>query len=322
MRTLWVLVLLIFLSSAQAHEIRPAYLKISEQAEGYFEVSWKQPVLSGRRLKIEPVFPQDCERDEAKQHLSSFAITQNFELKCSLREGEISIDGLGKTITDVFVEINYLDQETLTKLLKPRSPVLDISKPAGVGTAAYFIIGVEHIIFGWDHLLFVIGLVLLINRSQVLWVVTSFTLAHSLTLALASFDILNVPTRPVEILIALSVLLLALEVIYKQRGRETFTAQNPHLVSFMVGLIHGCGFASALSDIGLPNGTEILALLLFNMGVEVGQLFVIVIFLIILATLSKFSLKLKNISQIGLTYMLGGIAVFWILQRLSGYLIV
>ena len=173
---LWLFIAALFCaSSAYAHEIRPAFLKITEQESAQFDVMWKQPVLSGRRLKIQPVFPEDCQTGPADRQLLPSSVTQTYRLECSLLEGEISIAGLGQTITDVFVEIHYLSGEHRTALLKPNAPTIDLTEDTSVGTSAYFVLGVEHIIFGWDHLLFVIGLVLLIGRSQVFWVITSFT---------------------------------------------------------------------------------------------------------------------------------------------------
>jgi len=222
-----------FAFSAQAHEVRPAFLSITETAPAEFTVLWKQPVLDGKRLKIKPTFPDECTVSHNTLSRQAGTVIDSRDVFCTLTEGEISLPGLERTLTDVFAQITY---------------------------------GVEHILLGWDHLLFVIGLTLLVSRRQILGVATAFTLAHSITL----------------ILIAASIVLLGVEIMRKQQGHKTLATQRPYLISFFIGLIHGCGFASALSEIGLPKGTELLALLLFNIGVELGQFAVIFIALVLL----------------------------------------
>lgn len=206
------------------------------------------------------------------------------------------------------------------ELIKPEKPEFSLSDKSSAKTSRYLAIGVEHILLGWDHLLFVIGLVLLVNRRQIIGVATAFTLAHSITLALAAFGVLNVPTRPIEILIAMSIVLLGIEIIRKRRGNTGLSARRPYLIGFLIGLIHGCGFASALSDIGLPKGTELLALLMFNIGVELGQFLVIGLFAIFLAAIAKMEFNRTKITEAVMTYAIGGIAMFWVIDRLKDYI--
>lgn len=308
-------------TSANAHEVRPAFLKLTEIEAGQFEASWKQPILSGKRLKLDPTYPEGCEIEETGRNFGKGLLTIVSDVKCPLTEGEIGIAGLERTLTDVFVEIVYLDETIRRELLKPASPVLDIATAKGAKTSQYLWIGVEHILFGWDHLLFVLGLVLLVDRRQIIGVATAFTLAHSITLALAAFGLINIPTRPVEILIALSIVLLAIEIMRKYQGNPGLSARRPYLIGFLIGLIHGCGFASALADIGLPTGTELLALLLFNIGVELGQFFVIVLFVIALMLLGKTAINRNKFAEIAVTYMIGGIAMFWVIDRMKDYFV-
>ena len=170
-------------------------------------------------------------------------------------------------------------------------------------------------------MLFVIGLTLLVARRQILGVATAFTLAHSLTLALAAFGVLTIPIRPVEILIAASIVLLGIEIMRKRQGHKSLATQRPYLISFVIGLIHGCGFASALSEIGLPKGTELLALLLFNIGVELGQFAIVGLTILVLLVVAKIGKSALKRTEVSLTYGLASIAMFWFIQRMSYYII-
>ena len=215
--------------SASAHEVRPAYLNLTETSPAEFTVTWKQPVLDGRRLRIKPSFPEDCTQSTPQLDRKGTTITERSVLSCSLSEGEINIAGLERTLTDVFAEITYLSGETRTALIKPSNPTITLGGKASSAAKHYLWIGVEHIIYGWDHLLFVIGLTLLVARRQVLGVATAFTLAHSITLALAAFGLINIPIRPVEILIAASIVLLGIEIMRKQQGHKSLATERPYL---------------------------------------------------------------------------------------------
>lgn len=307
--------------TANAHEVRPAYLNLTETSPSEFAVTWKQPVLEGRRLKIKPTFPQGCTQSTPNVDRKGATITERSVLSCALTEGEITLAGLERTLTDVFAEINYLSGETRTALVKPSSPRITLGGKASSAAKHYLWIGVEHIIYGWDHLLFVIGLTLLVARRQILGVATAFTLAHSLTLGLAAFGLLNIPIRPVEILIAASIVLLGVEIMRKRHGHKSLATERPYLISFIIGLIHGCGFASALSEIGLPKGTELLALLLFNLGVELGQFAIVGLTIIALIAIAKIGKTALRKTEILLTYGLASIAMFWFIQRMSDYIV-
>ncbi len=313
---------LCFFAAAQAHEVRPAYLQVTEIAQGEFDVVWKQPVLDGRRLKIKPIFPKECAEVGARNIRNNGATANEiFKVTCPLKTGIISLEGLERTLTDAFIRIDYLDGSQNSAVIKPSAPRFDLGLENNSPASDYIKIGVDHIIYGWDHLLFVIGLVMLVSRRQIIGVATAFTLAHSLTLVLAALGYLSLPTRPVEILIAMSIVLLAIEVIRKSRGGSSIATRKPYLISFVIGLIHGCGFASALSDIGLPKGTELLALLLFNLGVELGQIAIIVLLLVLLWLATKAFKDSRKPIEIGSAYLLGTIAMFWTVQRLSDYFI-
>jgi len=307
--------------SASAHEVRPAYLKLTETHASEFAVTWKQPVLDGRRLKIKPTFPEGCNQTPPVVSRKGVTIIERSVLSCPLTSGEVTLSGLERTLTDVFTEINYLSGETRMAVIKPTNPTMVLGGASESAAKHYLWIGVEHIIYGWDHLLFVIGLTFLVARRQILGVATAFTLAHSITLVLAAYGLIAIPIRPVEILIAASIVLLGIEILRKREGHKSLASERPYLISFAIGLIHGCGFASALSEIGLPNGTELLALLLFNIGVELGQFAIIGLTIIALMAIAKIGTKALRRTETFLTYGLSSIAMFWVIQRMSDYII-
>jgi len=306
--------------AAPAHEVRPAFLRATETAPSEFSVIWKQPVLSGQRLRIRPTFPENCTQTEPRLDRSGDTVAERFKVSCDLRQGLLSLPGLENTLTDAFVEISFLDGTARTALLKPANPTLSLSGPQASPAKDYLWIGVEHIIYGWDHLLFVIGLTLLVGGRRVWGVATAFTLAHSITLAATALGGITLPSRPVEILIAGSIVLLGVEVLRKQKGQKTLGVRRPYLIAFVVGLIHGFGFAGALADIGLPQGTEVLALLLFNLGVEFGQFAVIALSLIVLLGVTKLGQNWRKGVETWAVYSFATIAMFWVFQRVAPYI--
>tara|TARA_R110001599_G_scaffold173206_1_gene364954 strand:+ start:854 stop:1825 length:972 start_codon:yes stop_codon:yes gene_type:complete len=317
MKRILLALLALFCSAppASAHEVRPAYLEVTETAPETFAVTWKQPVLDGKRLKLDPVFPEGCERERERADAAGGTLIQRWEMQCDLSTGHIEIAGLERTLTDAFVRVDRLTGDDLSAVLRPGALRLDLSSPTGAPTATYFRIGVEHILFGFDHLLFVLGLVLLVRPRQLLATVTAFTLAHSLTLAAASLGGITLPGPPVEIVIAMSIALLGAETIYRNRGHETLSQRKPWLIAFGFGLVHGFGFAGALAEIGLPKGAEVLALLLFNLGVEVGQVAFVgaVLVLVFLATrLARLPLAPARIIA---AYGIGITGAYWAIER-------
>ena len=319
MRALLAALLLWLLAGpASAHEVRPALLTLEQDADGY-SATWKQPLNAGRRLKLTPVFPDGCERTPGQLSRADNSVVEAFRVTCALDSGTIRIDGLERTLTDAYVRITQADGSTRSALIKPSDPVWDLTEPTPPAARAYFGQGVEHIVFGWDHLLFVLGLCLLVRPKQVLGVATSFTLAHSLTLVAAALGVVSLPSRPVEILIAASIILLAVEVVRKWRGEDGLTARRPYLVSFGIGLIHGLGFAGALADLGLPKGDELLALLLFNLGVEAGQFGVVLLALAVGWAAWRLSPRLSRAGATVAVYSIGTVASFWLVERLVGY---
>ncbi|MEO0440312.1 MAG: HupE/UreJ family protein [Pseudomonadota bacterium] len=316
---LGISLLLLFVpsESASAHEIRPAALQLTETADGMVEVEWKQPVLSGRKLKMRPVLPDQCpEPETSRQVLTGQAVVETWSVPCRLDSGILKIEGLDQTLTDVFVRILHADGTEHTDLLRPASTSLELGEAAGSPAASYLVIGAEHMLFGWDHLLFVLGLLLLTPVRQLLWVITAFTLGHSITLAIVALGLFTLPGEPVELLIALSILFLAIEVVRKWQGKTSLTIRRPWLIALAFGLLHGLGFAGALTEIGLPKGTEIQALLLFNLGVELGQILFVGLVLAAIWLLNKRSLDRRKWIEVPAVYLVGGLGAFYTMSRI------
>jgi hydrogenase/urease accessory protein HupE len=236
----------------------------------------------------------------------------------------IEFAGLQLTITDVLVRVQMLDGTVSTTLIRPTRPWIEITATPGLlaVAGAYVLHGIEHILFGFDHLLFVLALILIVRDGRVLlWTITAFTIAHSITLSLATLGAVHVPGPPVEAMIALSIMLLACEIVRLRYGQIGLTSRWPWIVAFSFGLLHGFGFASALTQIGLPQADIPLALLTFNIGVEIGQLIFICGVLGVLACLKRISFPplIERHAVVAVTYAIGSAAAFWFIERLAGF---
>ena len=313
---------------ALAHDARPAYLQIEEIAPGRYQVLWRTPVLSGMRLPVALRLP-DAMRGVAElavRELSDSLVERRL-VEADPRELEgarIEFPGLEATITDVLVRVALLDGTSRTTLVRPSRPWVELGAAQGRMSVAgaYLVHGVEHILFGFDHLLFVLALILIVRSTRVLiGTITAFTLAHSVTLALATLGVLRVPGPPVEAAIALSILLLASEILRMRRGEPSLTARWPWLVAFCFGLLHGFGFAGALTAVGLPPGEVPLALFAFNAGVELGQLAFIAVVLgaIALARRARVPAEVARHALPVTAHAIGILAAFWFFERLAAF---
>ena len=320
------LLLVTLATGAAAHEMRPAYLQISEMKDGRFDVLWKVPQRGEMVLRLHVEWPGTCNSiaPPSRQALGD-AIVERRVVDChsaGLRGQRLGIDGLARTITDSLVRIAFADGTTWTQRLTPQQPSAIIPSAQSVAdvSAVYFEHGVEHILTGADHLLFVLAL-LIITRG--LWrlvkTVTAFTVAHSITLGLAALGFVHVPQTPVEAVIALSIVFVAAEIVRGWHGREGIAAQAPWIVAFTFGLLHGFGFAGALSEIGLPQGHIPLALLFFNVGVEAGQLLFIGGILSVMAIARKLEIRLPLWLARMPPYAIGSVAMFWVIQRMAAF---
>ena len=313
---------------AVAHDARPAYLQIQEITPGRYDVLWRTPVLSGMRLPVSLRLPDAVRSvtEPAVQELSDSLVERRLvEADAGALEGaRIQFPGLQATITDVLVRVALLDGTRSTTLVRPSQPWVEFTAARGpVAVAgAYLAHGVEHILLGLDHLLFVLALILIVRSTRtLLWTITAFTLAHSTTLALATLGVVRVPGPPVEAAIALSILLLASEILHMQRGEPSLTGRWPWIVAFSFGLLHGFGFAGALSAIGLPQGEIPLALFAFNVGVELGQLAFLSVVLSVFALARRIELPgaIRRHALPAGAYAIGILAAFWLFERIVGF---
>jgi hydrogenase/urease accessory protein HupE len=320
------LVCLLSPAITHAHESRPAYLEITEVQQAIYDITWRRPARGDRVLAMQPVFPEQCElQGNVANYLSSGAHTSRWSLACEdkgLVDETIAIDGLAQTITDVLVRIQLLDGTTQTQILKPNAPALVVQGSPGSWRviADYFVLGVEHILGGIDHLLFVLCLLLIVKGNWLLVkTITAFTIAHSITLAMATLGFVNVPQAPVEAMIALSILFLAVELVKQQEGRSDIAIRAPWIVAFIFGLLHGFGFAGALAEVGLPQADIPLALLMFNVGVEAGQLlFIAGVIITIHAWKYMTRLELTWLPK-ATVYAIGSTASFWVIERTMSF---
>ena len=319
-----------FATGAFAHEVRPAYLELHQTGPDTYDVLWKVPALGDSlRLGLYVTLPAGCTNlTEPRASIVNDASVERWTVTCAggLTGGAIHIDGLAATTTDVLVRVGRLDAGTQVARLTPSAPsfVVEAAPSALEVARTYLVLGVEHILGGVDHLLFVLALVILVKGTRrLVATVTAFTVAHSLTLAGATLGFVHVPRPPVEAAIALSILFVAAEIVHGRQGNAGLTARYPWVVAFTFGLLHGFGFASALNDVGLPPTAVPAALLFFNVGVELGQL------LFIALVLTAVALARRAASRTGIStpawawrvapYGIGSLAAFWVLQRIAAF---
>ena len=309
---------------AVAHDARPAYLELRQTSATRYDVLWRIPVTAGMPLPVRLELPEGVRNvtEPAVRELSDSLVERRVvETPAGLAGQRIAFPGLQGTIADVLVRVQSQDGETTTTLVRGSKPWLEIAAPsggAGAVFAAFVGHGIEHILFGYDHLLFVLALMLIVRDTRTLVLtVTAFTLAHSITLALATLGVVRVPGPPVEAAIAFSIVLVAAEVLRLRAGHPSLTARRPWLIAFCFGLLHGLGFASALSEIGLPPGDVPMALFAFNVGVELGQLAFIAAALGVAAIARKARLGDRAVRWA--PYAVGSIAAFWFVERVAAF---
>jgi hydrogenase/urease accessory protein HupE len=325
---LLIIILLTVSKRGWTHEIRPAYLEIREIGFDRVTVFWKQPVSGESGIYLTPVLSSGWLNDTTSINSSSgIALIRqwNIKTKRSIAGQTITINGLKNTITDVLVNITFRDGTNLIRIIRPSDPTLLIEKSehSTLPVYDYLRLGIEHILFGIDHLLFVLALILIVSGKKRLFkTITAFTLAHSITLAAATLGWVHIPSAPVEAVIALSIIFLAVELVHYYRGEPVFSSQYPWVVAFIFGLLHGFGFAGALASVGLPEHDIPLALLLFNVGVETGQILFILCVMLIIWLIHK---TIKNIpawTRWIPPYTIGCMATVWFFQRLALFYLV
>ena len=316
--------LLSIASAASAHEVRPAYLQIQQTADARYDVMWKVPAAGeALRLGIDVALPEDCRVvGEPISQFAGGAHTLRYSVQCAadLVGRTIRIAGLSSTLIDVLARMERPDGSAQVARLTPSSDSFVVEAgPSGADVAAtYLQLGVEHILGGVDHLLFVLSLLLLVQGGRrIVMTVTAFTVAHSITLAAAVLGFVFVPQKPVEAVIALSIVFVAAEIL---RGDpEGLARRAPWLVAFSFGLLHGFGFAGALAEVGLPQTAIPVALLFFNLGVEAGQLLFVGMALGAFVALRRVRLQPPTWLARIPAYAIGTVAMFWVVQRIAAF---
>lgn len=319
-----LLLLLFYPKFGWSHEVRPGYLQLIQVNDTTYHMYWKVPRMGERIPKIQPQFSGNVEAEylENPKQIQGFALySYILTSKDKIAGKTLKINGLRKTLIDVLVNIEYSNDEKVTFMLQPDRDSMII--PGKTTTAqvikTYSILGIEHILSGIDHLLFVLALILITRgKWKIVKTITAFTLAHSITLSLAVLGYVNFPSAPVEAVIALSIVFLAIELLTLINKKETLTSKKPWLVAFTFGLLHGFGFAGALSDIGLPQNDIPFALGFFNVGVELGQLVFVIAVLTVIKILSikkDWPMYTKKIPA----YAIGSVAAFWMIERIINF---
>ena len=306
----WLLVLALLSSGAAAHEMSMAEMELHQISPTEFQWQW---TASGSRpasevLKL--VWPEGCHAEDDRVRCSSAGLS-----------GKLTIKGVGKVYSAAMVKVIWLDGQSRVYALTGSQPAMRLygSSDANSGGAwSYLYLGIEHILLGVDHLLFVFGLLLIVrDRWMLLKTVSAFTLAHSITLAVATFGVAHVPAAPLNASIALSILFLGPEIVRGWRGETSFTIRHPWVVAFAFGLLHGFGFASGLAQLGLSDADIPLALLLFNVGVEIGQLAFVFAILLLERSFRLLEFHWPKLVERLPGYLVGTLGAFWTIQRVA-----
>jgi hydrogenase/urease accessory protein HupE len=325
----WALFLLMtfqmIAGAAQAHEMRPAYLEIRETDTNKYSILWKVPAAGDKRLGLYVRMPAACQAAaEPLGTITGGAYYERWSVTCSggLTGRVITIEGLRSTVTDALARISYANGTTQVSRLTPEAPALVVTgSPSTFDVAkTYFVLGVDHILTGLDHLLFVLALMLLIRDPWMLVkTITAFTVAHSITLAGSALGLMSLPQKPVDAVIALSIAFVARELLSMKPGDRRLSEAYPWVVAFAFGLLHGFGFAGALKEIGLPQTDIPLALLMFNLGVEAGQLLFVAALVLAFKALTALSNVPLATARPAAAYAIGVVATFWLVARVSNF---
>ena len=321
-----IFIIILLTLALRADEVRPLYLELKEQSINQYLVTLKIPAKGDKRLKIDVKLPTECiTKSSINSNFIKGAYIQRWIVQCGggLGNREILINGLKNTNTDLLLRVDMLDGSSFSNLLTSIKTSYHIPPKASKieVISTYTWLGITHILLGYDHLSFVLALLLIVgNMRKLLLTITAFTLAHSITMAGATLGILYIPQKPVEAVIALSIIFLAIEIISQKKGIEGIASKYPWVVAFIFGLLHGFGFAGALSEIGLPQNAITIALLFFNVGVEIGQLIFITSIVLIYYLIQKFDnqVLLDRVEMITV-YSIGAISSFWLIGRVSGF---
>jgi len=322
LRCLALLALALPLAQALAHESQPGLLELNQLAENRYEVVWRAPIYYGQPHPARVELPEDWRTlgEPTVRQLADSALHRRIvEVPDGGIDGRvIRFPGLEGTITDVFVRVSRLDGSEVSQVVRPVAPIAELrgERPWHVSSGEYLVLGFNHILMGVDHLLFVLGLLIIVQgRRMLIKTITAFTVAHSITLALATLGYASIPGPPLNAAIALSILFLGPEIVRVWRGQTSFTIRHPWVVAFAFGLLHGFGFASGLSTVGMPKAEIPLALLAFNIGVELGQLAFVFLMLLLVRAFRVLELHWPRWAELLPGYAVGSLGAFWTIQR-------
>ncbi|ALL14109.1 HupE/UreJ family protein [Caulobacter henricii] len=317
-----VLALLALTGVARADDLRPGYLELTQTSAATWRMVWKAPIRGGLATHAAPTLQADCRAPPPVRTLVSGAVVEVWSLDCprGLAGRSVGLSGLDAAFSDALVRIAPQGRPVQVARLTADQPAVEIrAVPDRLQVArTYLVLGIEHILAGYDHLLFVLSLVLLLRGGlRIAKTVTAFTIAHSLTLVATSLHLISVPRQPVEICIALSIVFLAVEILKSRpEGPPRLSERAPWLVAFAFGLLHGFGFAGALAEIGMPEREVPTALLTFNIGVEIGQLVIVGAGLLVLDLIRRFAPERRRMAQRVAAYGIGITAAYWVFERL------
>lgn len=325
MRLIWFLasfLVIVCSVSAFAHESQPGTLEIKQLAAERYDVSWKAPIYYGKphpaRLQL-PEEWQDIVQPTERRLADAILFRWVVDVGPGSIEGAIiRFPGLESTITDVYVRLTRLDSTMMTAIVRPTKPFVELrGERSWYATAGEYIgLGFYHILLGVDHLLFVLGLLLIVEgRMMLIRTITAFTVAHSITLAIATLGFASVPLPPLNAAVALSILFLGPEIVRSWRGESSLTIRYPWVVAFVFGLLHGFGFASGLSTTGMPKAELPWALLSFNIGVELGQLAFVFIALALAWSFRTLEIRWPRWALAMPGYTVGSLGAYWTIQR-------
>ena len=307
---------------ASAHPLAPALLDLKETAAGNYEVLWRTSATRASGVDVAPRFPANCSYAQSAPPAleDNEAVAVHGQLRCAGPLAQLRVDGLEASRINVILRLRDTRGAQLEALLDAQKPSYTVPPPGEARSvfAGYLTLGVEHLLTGFDHVLFVTGLFLLVaGLRPLVLTITAFTLGHSVTLSLAALELVHVRQSLAELGIALTILVLAVELARPRSAAQTWIARWPWAMAAAFGLLHGLGFAGALADIGLPHSDIPLALFSFNLGIECGQL-------LLLALLLAAAALWRRVARGGEwlvparalpVYLIGSLAVLWCLER-------
>ena len=305
-----------------ADEIKLAYLEIEQHSTNSYAVLYKSPSKNLKKPFLDEVFPADCITSlPVKSYVTNKMYREHMTVDCqgTLEGKTLSLEPLNRSDIDMLLHMDLSSGKTISKLLSSSEKTYNIpDKSAGTDIAGtYTWLGITHILIGFDHLLFVFALLLIVQSTRrLLWTISAFTLAHSLTMAGAMLGLVQMPQKPVEAVIALSILFLALEIMHEKQGKIGLTSRYPWAIAFIFGLLHGFGFAGALAEVGVPEDAIVLSLLFFNIGVELGQLIFVasIVFVAYVLQQLKYNDVVERLKTL-IVYGMGSISTFWLIER-------